>query len=321
MIGAVIMKITMSSIITSISETTLISALSGVRSLRPRRRISDPSLASHERDHLGAKAIELTVKAVELRCKNVIPEHRGNGDSQRRGRRDERLGHAGRNGAKVARAALGDAEKRGDHAEHRAEQPHERTGRSNDGKPGDRAAELVALRVGFCVEHEAQRLDLRCVELGARVATVRAERTRIMEERDRPLEHAGVWTRAHTLGDRDGLLEARNLLELLEEGPAPLVYAAELEPLRQHDPPADEREEREERKDALRHVRRTPDQFDRRARDGAAELQRRHYALNGMRFGTKTARELAGLPEPVVRLREAGLERDLRFPCQQAGRL
>jgi hypothetical protein len=37
MIGAVIMKITINSIITSINDTTLISALIGVRSPLPRR--------------------------------------------------------------------------------------------------------------------------------------------------------------------------------------------------------------------------------------------------------------------------------------------
>src|SRR5471030_794709 len=121
MIGAVIMKITMSSIITSISETTLISAFSGERSPRARLRMLDPAFSSHQRDHLGSEAVEFAVEAVEFRRKNVIPEDGGNGDGQRDRRRRQRLGDTRRDRAEIAGAALGDSEERRDHAEHRAE--------------------------------------------------------------------------------------------------------------------------------------------------------------------------------------------------------
>src|SRR5215213_2800326 len=93
MIGAVIMKMTIMSIITSMRLTTLISALSGIFSPRRRDterapnpwtlrtggelRASDPALAHHQRDQLRAEALELAVQAVETVREDVVPEDGG----------------------------------------------------------------------------------------------------------------------------------------------------------------------------------------------------------------------------------------------------
>src|SRR5690606_42093852 len=56
------LPIFISSIITSINETTLISACRGVRSPRPRRRMLEAALAGHQRDDLGAEAVEFAAR-------------------------------------------------------------------------------------------------------------------------------------------------------------------------------------------------------------------------------------------------------------------
>src|ERR1035437_6854487 len=277
MIGAVIMKITMSSIITSISETTLISALSGVRSPRERRRMLDPPLSRHQCDHLRSEAVELAVEAVELRRENVIPEHGGNGDGERDRRGGQRLRDAGRHRTEVSGAALGDAKERRDDAEHRAEQAHERARRADDREAGDRAAELVALGIRLGVEQEAERFDLRAAERPAGAAAVGPEGRRVVQELDRAGEHAGVRARLDALRERDDLFQSRGFRELGEEGVAGVVHAAEFEPLREHDSPTDQREAGEEDQYALRDVARALDELDGGAGDGGAGLGREQH--------------------------------------------
>src|SRR5436305_8550832 len=64
-IGAVSMKMTSSSIITSIRLTTLISALRCIRS-RPRRRLMlDASLADQARDHGCAEALHHQIEPIQ----------------------------------------------------------------------------------------------------------------------------------------------------------------------------------------------------------------------------------------------------------------
>src|SRR3954463_15552827 len=63
--GAVIMKITRSSSITSIRLTTLISALRGIPSRRRRRATLDPPLAAEHRDQGSAEPFEQIVEPVE----------------------------------------------------------------------------------------------------------------------------------------------------------------------------------------------------------------------------------------------------------------
>src|SRR5712671_5919838 len=112
-IGAVIIKMIINSIITSIRLTTLISALSTRRS-RPRRRrdISsfplgrstplDHALSDHQRDELRSDTLELPFDLVETRSEDVVREHRWNRDAQRRRRRYQRLGDARSDSADVA---------------------------------------------------------------------------------------------------------------------------------------------------------------------------------------------------------------------------
>src|SRR6476469_7496442 len=89
-IGAVIMKITRSSRITSIRLTTLRSAFSGSPSRR-RRSTLQLSLAHEHRDHGGAEPLEGVREPIEPVREDVVPERRGNGDAERRRRGDERL--------------------------------------------------------------------------------------------------------------------------------------------------------------------------------------------------------------------------------------
>src|SRR5450759_4049634 len=108
--GAVIMKMMSSSRITSISDTTLMSALSGVRSPCVRRRTLDAPLAGHQRNDLRAEALELAVEAVEPRGEDVLGEGRGDRDGERRRRGDERLRHARGHGTEIPRPLDGHLE-------------------------------------------------------------------------------------------------------------------------------------------------------------------------------------------------------------------
>src|ERR1700737_4011856 len=80
-IGAVIMKMIMSSIMTSMRLTTLISALSTSRS-RPRRGATDYSLSGHECDQLRTEALELSFDLVETGREDVVRENGGNRDAE-----------------------------------------------------------------------------------------------------------------------------------------------------------------------------------------------------------------------------------------------
>src|SRR5262245_56850157 len=77
-IGAVIMKITSSSSITSIKLTTLISAFSSKRARRRRRGISDEPFAHEQRDQRRAEAFHLSVEAVQTAREDVVSERRRN---------------------------------------------------------------------------------------------------------------------------------------------------------------------------------------------------------------------------------------------------
>src|ERR1035437_6645961 len=283
MMGAVIMKITIRSIITSISETTLISALSGARSPRERRRMLDLSFARHQCDHLGSEAVEFAVEAVEVRREDVIPEHRGDGDGEGDGGGRQGFRDPGRHGAEVAGAALGDAQEGGDDAEHRAEQPHQRAGGADDREDGNRTSELVALRIRFGVEHEAEGLDLRPAERGTDIDALDRRRPRVLEEPDRPGKNARVRARLDAFREREGLIESWGLLELLQKVVAGLIDAPELEPLRENDAPAHEREAGEQHEHALRDVAGALDELDRCAWNRGTGLWRKHHAQGGLR--------------------------------------
>src|SRR3954471_2909831 len=124
--GAVIMKITSSSSITSIRLTTLISALSGSPSRRRRRATLEPPLAAEHRDERRAESLEQVVESVQPIGEDVVAERCRDGDAQRRSRRDQRFRDARRDGREVSRAARRDADECIDDAEHGAEQSDER---------------------------------------------------------------------------------------------------------------------------------------------------------------------------------------------------
>src|SRR6476619_2963294 len=79
-IGAVIMKMTSKSSMTSIKLTTFTSAFRSNRWRRRRLDISDPSLANEERDQGRPEALHLSVEAVDASREDVVPEGRRNGD-------------------------------------------------------------------------------------------------------------------------------------------------------------------------------------------------------------------------------------------------
>src|SRR6185437_6845072 len=101
-IGAVIMKITSSSIMTSIRLTTFTSAISANVCRRARRAISDPAFAHEQRDDRGAEALEHPVELIETACEDVVPERGRDGDDERRRRGGERLAYAGGNRGEIA---------------------------------------------------------------------------------------------------------------------------------------------------------------------------------------------------------------------------
>src|SRR3982750_4496026 len=80
--GAVIMKITSRSSITSIRLTTLISALRGNPSRRRRRATLDPPLSAQHRDERRAESLEQVVEAIETVGENVVAERRRDRDAQ-----------------------------------------------------------------------------------------------------------------------------------------------------------------------------------------------------------------------------------------------
>src|SRR5918992_3561997 len=114
-IGAVIMKITSRSNITSIRLTTLISAFSASRSRR-RRATSDVPFAHEQRDQRRAERLEQTFDPIEPIGEDVVRERCRNRDRERRRRRDQRFGDARRNRRQIAGATSRDADERVDDA-------------------------------------------------------------------------------------------------------------------------------------------------------------------------------------------------------------
>ena len=140
--------------------------------------------------NLGAESLELTVEAIEPGGENVVAEHRGDRDGERRRRRHERLGHARCDRAQIARAPRGDPDERVDDAEHGAEEADERAHRADRREPRDVAPRAVALRGAFGLEDEAQRLHLRAAERRGGRITQRAG-LQLGEEVHGAGEHAG----------------------------------------------------------------------------------------------------------------------------------
>src|SRR5215813_1274119 len=126
-IGAVIMKITSRSNITSIKLTTLMSAFSSKRSRRRRRAISEQSLAHEQRNEHAAEALHLPVEPIETTREDVVAERRGNRHCERRRRRRQRLADTGSDSGKIPRSLGRNAQERLDDAEHCAQKSDERT--------------------------------------------------------------------------------------------------------------------------------------------------------------------------------------------------
>src|SRR3954467_5532320 len=105
--GAVIMKITSRSSITSIRLTTLTSALRSYRCRRARRAISDLSFAHEQRDQGGVEAFHPAVEPVQTAGEDVVAERRRNRHAERGRGGDQRFGDAGRDGAQIAGSLRG----------------------------------------------------------------------------------------------------------------------------------------------------------------------------------------------------------------------
>src|SRR3954463_7630723 len=128
-IGAVNMKMTNSSIMTSIRLTTLISALRCIRS-RPRRRlILDAPLADQTGDDGCAEALHHQIEPVQPVREDVVAECRRDRDSESRRGCDQSLRDAWGNGRQVGRTLRSDSQERVDHAENGAEKSDERAHR------------------------------------------------------------------------------------------------------------------------------------------------------------------------------------------------
>src|SRR6185437_535786 len=224
-IGAVIMKITSSSSITSIRLTTLTSALRSNRSRRRRRGTSDPAFAHEQRDGRRAEAFHPRVEPIEAAGEDVVAEGSGNRDGERHRRRNQRLRHARRDGRQVPRALRRNPEKRVDHAEHGAEQSDERAHRTDRRQPWEKAADSIALVRGFGVEQQMQRLDLRPAERrrGGSIAGDRRRpfanlligNARVGNEMHRADEEPRQRARRRPLGERARLVQPARPLEFM----------------------------------------------------------------------------------------------------------
>src|SRR5690349_18620860 len=109
MIGAVSMKMMRSTSITSTSEVTLTSAMSGSSPRwlpRPPPRVaamSDQSFPGHRPDQLVGEALELPGEQPRAVHVQVVRDHRGDRGGETGEGGDQSLGHAGGHGREVAR--------------------------------------------------------------------------------------------------------------------------------------------------------------------------------------------------------------------------
>src|SRR5207237_598084 len=205
-IGAVIMKMIISSIITSMRLTTLISALRGSRSRpRPRRAISslsrkycrrssDHALSHHQRDKLRCNALQLAFDLVEPGREDVVREHCRNRYAQGRRGCNERLRNSRRYRADIPRALGCDTYERVYYPQHRAKEPDQRTHRANRRQRRNPPAESVALGAGLGVEDELERFDLRAAEARRPFRSAVQRRSRLLNEAGRPLHDRRRWT-------------------------------------------------------------------------------------------------------------------------------
>src|SRR5271165_1244360 len=100
--GAVIMKMTSSTNMTSIYGTTLISPISLRRSTRAMLRLgrAGRAVALQDRRELFHEGVEPQLQAAHLIGESVVGHHRGNRGEQSDRRGDQRLGDARRHGGK-----------------------------------------------------------------------------------------------------------------------------------------------------------------------------------------------------------------------------
>src|SRR6266550_1145289 len=286
-IGAVIMKMIISSIITSIRLTTLISALSVSRS-RPRPRLAirlppsgrsdlqvsplDHSLPHHQGDQFRGDAFHLALDLVETRGKDVVGEHCRNRDAECGSGRDQRFGNAGRHRANVPRALRRDSDERIYYPQHGPKEPDQRTDGSDRGQRWNPACEPVALRAGLGVEDELKRLHLRAAKSGGALGGSVQRGSGLLNEAHRTLHDR----RRRTAGVARSLrraLQSWNTGELVTEGVGDAQRATYLVPLREDDGPTDQRQYDQDREHDLRRAGRVRHQFHRRSGNRLTDLQ------------------------------------------------
>src|SRR5690606_31370661 len=242
-IGAVIMKTMSSTIITSTSEVTLISALRGRSPLpppippMPPTAILDQSFAGHRADQLVGKSLELPGEEPHPVHEDVVAHDGGNGGREAGKSGHQRLRHTRRHRREVPRPARRDAGEGVDDADGSAEQAQQRTDRSDGGKPWDVMAEEVPLRRHFLPQDHLEGFELgRGEGLAGGFAPERAG-TELVIEVERLAEEPLVGRRRQLHDALIRILQAGAPLHGIEEAVRLAVEAAELPPLESDDEP------------------------------------------------------------------------------------
>src|SRR6185437_9975514 len=339
-IGAVIMKITSNSSITSIKLTTLTSALRSNRSRRRRRGTLDSAFAHEQRDRGRAEAFHARVEPIEPAGEDVVAEGCRNGDGERNGGGDQRLRHARSDRRQIPRTLRRDAEKRVDHAKHGAEQPDERAHRTDRRQPRKEATDPVAFVRRFGVEQQMERLDLRAAQRrrrrriagdrGRALANLLIRNARVGDEMHGAHEQPRQRARRGPLGESAGFVQAARPLEFMAVFLGHVRSLSQSAPGAEDDRPTEQRQHGEQTHDHLCDDRCVDEEIEGARWNGASQRlkeqrSKRHGRRGGLKF--RSARPRAVLARRSrrrsrrvrVRAASAASIRERRGPAPRGG--
>src|SRR5690348_6151199 len=238
--GAVIMKITSSTSITSMYGTTLI-WLIGLRARRMARR---SSLSLKNVRELLDERLEPHCQPVYVVREAVVRDHRRYGGEEADGRRDQRLRDTGSNVRKRRLADIGEAAKRIHDPPHRAEQPNVGRHRAHGREPGEVRLDRVDLPLVGSAHRAARR-----VERHHRRAALPAMLGEFAKAGGEDVLQSAAHARLPRLAIQR--LEVAALPELVLERVGFARHAPQLEHLEEDLPPRQQRERSEQQHDRL----------------------------------------------------------------------
>src|SRR3954451_23879073 len=311
MIGAVIMKMIRSTSMTSTSEVTFTSAISGssprwLPSPPPRLAdISDESFPGHGPDQLVGETFELAREEAGPIHVQVVGDHGRDRCRQAGERGHQRLGHAGGDRSEVARALGGYSSECIDDADRRAEQPQQRAHRPEGGEPGNVVTEQVPLGGHFLAQYHLERLELghrQRAPVGAALLPERA-RAKLAVKRDRLAEQPVVRRRRLLHHRVIGVLQPGGSFHLGEKPVRLAVEPAKLPPLEDDDEPGDQGEDGGDDEDDLGLEAGGEHQLDRRPGHRPAGLEdHRASFLNHSMSGTRPSSNRTSGAQPSTAL-------------------